>query len=169
MSNYMSIDGYVLLLGFFAGVISCLLTGIRWVLPLTHFIFPQKCQGVPFSPICQNALLLQRPHCSVDPICPQPTHTSHRVIIHYSYYYYSYIHILIDYCCYYYYYYCYECPTREAARAQTSWPPQRLTRTSPPPPPRSCVYIYIYIFMYVCIYTYMYIHKYIYIYIFMYM
>ena len=33
-----------------------------WVLPLTEVLSSQKCQGVPFSPICQNLLLLQRPH-----------------------------------------------------------------------------------------------------------
>ena len=47
--------------------IACVLTfdrGTFWVLPLTYFYPPQECQGVPFSPICQNqnSLLLQRPH-----------------------------------------------------------------------------------------------------------
>ena len=32
----------------------------------------QKCQGVPFSPICQNGYFCSGP-ISVDPICPQPT------------------------------------------------------------------------------------------------
>ena len=36
--------------------------GTFWVLPLTYFYIPKRCQGVPFSPICQNSFLLQRPH-----------------------------------------------------------------------------------------------------------
>ena len=30
--------------------------------PVNQFVSYQKCQGAPFSPICQNVLLLQRPH-----------------------------------------------------------------------------------------------------------
>ena len=30
--------------------------------PVNLLLSPQKCQGVPFSPICQSSLLLQRPH-----------------------------------------------------------------------------------------------------------
>ena len=37
----------------------CFERGNFWVLPL---ISSQKCQGVPFSPIYRNDLLLQRPH-----------------------------------------------------------------------------------------------------------
>ena len=76
----------------------CFLTGTCWVITQVNLLsFSQKCQGVPFSTICQSALLLQRPHkgawsankhettrkpkqkqhlcsgpISVDPICPQP-------------------------------------------------------------------------------------------------
>ena len=32
------------------------------VLPVTYFLYFQKCQGVPFSPTRRNSLLLQRPH-----------------------------------------------------------------------------------------------------------
>ena len=32
----------------------------------------QKCQGVPFSPSCQNSLLVCSGPISVNPICPQP-------------------------------------------------------------------------------------------------
>ena len=39
--------------------------------PVNLLLPSQKCQGVPFSPICRNSLLLQRP-ISADPICPQP-------------------------------------------------------------------------------------------------
>ena len=45
--------------------------GTFWVIPLTYFDLYKKCQGVPFSPVCQNSLPLQRP-ISVDIICPQP-------------------------------------------------------------------------------------------------
>ena len=31
-------------------------------IPVNLFLSSQKCQGVPFSPICQNSLLSQRPH-----------------------------------------------------------------------------------------------------------
>ena len=51
--------------------ISCFVdTGDFWGTPVKLLVFSQKCQGVPFSPICQNGLLLQRP-ISVDHICPQ--------------------------------------------------------------------------------------------------
>ena len=35
--------------------------GTFWVLPLNLRLSSQKCQGVPFSPICEKSLLLQRP------------------------------------------------------------------------------------------------------------
>ena len=41
--------------------------GTLWVLPLTCFCLPQKCQGVPFSPIWQNCVL---PFCPVSPFSP---------------------------------------------------------------------------------------------------
>jgi len=30
--------------------------------PFTYFYLTQKCQGIPFSPACQQAVPLQRPH-----------------------------------------------------------------------------------------------------------
>ena len=32
------------------------------ITPVNLLLYSQKCQGEPFSPICQNSLLLQRPH-----------------------------------------------------------------------------------------------------------
>ena len=39
--------------------------------PVNLLLSSQKCQGVPFSPICQNSLLLKRPPLVLTP-CPQP-------------------------------------------------------------------------------------------------
>ena len=39
---------------------------------ITYFLSSQKCQGVPFSPICQNRYFCSG-LISTDPICPQPT------------------------------------------------------------------------------------------------
>ena len=50
--------------------------GTFGVLPLTYFLSSQKCQGVPFSPICQIHNFCGGP-ISVDPICPQPKGTAH--------------------------------------------------------------------------------------------
>ena len=36
--------------------------GTFWVLPFNMLLASQKCRGVPFSPVCQNSWLLQRPH-----------------------------------------------------------------------------------------------------------
>ena len=48
--------------------------GTFWVLTFNLRLSSQKCQGVPFSPICQKIFLL---HCSgpisFDSICPQPS------------------------------------------------------------------------------------------------
>ena len=40
--------------------------------PVNLLLYSQKCQGVPFSPICQIHYFCSSP-ISVDPICPQPT------------------------------------------------------------------------------------------------
>ena len=43
--------------------ISCFGRGTFWALPLINLcLYSQNCQGVPFSPTCQNSLLLPRPH-----------------------------------------------------------------------------------------------------------
>ena len=36
--------------------------GTFWVLPLTYFDLPKIARAYPFSPICQNSVLLRRPH-----------------------------------------------------------------------------------------------------------
>ncbi len=36
--------------------------GTFWVLPLTYFYLPKSARAYLFYPICQNSLLLQRPH-----------------------------------------------------------------------------------------------------------
>ena len=41
------------------------------ILPLTCFLSPRTCQGVPFSPICQIHHFCSGP-ISADPVCPQP-------------------------------------------------------------------------------------------------
>ena len=38
--------------------------------PVNLLLSSQKCQGVPFSPICQKSLLLQRPHLVLTPFVP---------------------------------------------------------------------------------------------------
>ena len=52
--------------------VSCFCDRDFWGIPVNLLLSPQKCQGVPFSPICQHSLLLQRP-LRVDPICLQPS------------------------------------------------------------------------------------------------
>ena len=34
----------------------------KWALPLAYFCLPKSAKGIPLSPICQNSLLLRRPH-----------------------------------------------------------------------------------------------------------
>ena len=41
--------------------------GTFWGTPVNLLLSSQKCQGVPLSPICQNQLLLQRPHSVLTP------------------------------------------------------------------------------------------------------
>ena len=47
--------------------------GTFWT-PVNLFVFIQKCQGVPFSPICQNHYFCSGP-ISVDLICLQPRYS----------------------------------------------------------------------------------------------
>ena len=54
--------------------ISCCLTGTFGGTPVNLLLFSQKCQGVPFSPSCQNSFCSGT--ISVDPICPQPSYVT---------------------------------------------------------------------------------------------
>ena len=51
------------------------------LLPLTYFCLPKSARCVHFSPICQNVLLLQRPH-QCRPICPPPRSALFMEVIH---------------------------------------------------------------------------------------
>ena len=40
--------------------------------PINLLVYFRKCQGVPYSPICQNALLFAAAPFVLTPCCPQP-------------------------------------------------------------------------------------------------